>query len=83
MEEGQFLTVIRCETRNLPDVLSRIVNTLDTQGVRVESILTDDKAVNLRVLSVSLWAHDRAHLAQIIRHLRIIRDVTNITRVRG
>jgi len=83
MQKGQFLALIRCETHNLPDVLSRIVNILDNQGVRIESILTHDKAVNLRVLSISLWVEDRGHLARIIRRLRLVRDITSISRARG
>lgn len=83
MQKGQFLALIRCETHNLPDVLSRIVNTLDNQGVQIESILTDDKSINLRVLVISLWVGDRIHLARIIRRLRLIRDITHISRARG
>lgn len=81
MAEEEFLSVIRCGSHNLPDVLSRIVNALDVLGVRVENIVTEDKAINLRILSLSLWVHDRGHLAQVIRRLRIIRDITSIMRV--
>ena len=81
MADKEFLSSIRCRSHNLPDVLSRIVNTLDLLGVRSENIVTEDRAINLRVLSITIRVHNRDHLAQVIRRLRNIRDITSIVRV--
>lgn len=83
-EEGDaFLVALRCHTRNMPDVISKIVNSLTRNGVNVENIITEDAAVNVRILAISLWVRNRDHLATIVRKLRIVRDITGIGRIRN
>ena len=82
-EDDEFLVALRCHTRNMPDVISKIVNNLTRNGVNVENIITEDAAVNVRILAISLWVRDRDHLAAVMRKLRIVRDITGIGRIRS
>ena len=74
---------IRCHTRNMPNAVSKIAGELARNSINVESIVTENDSAAVRVLIISLWVHNTAHLAEVIHKLNQVRDLTATERIRG
>lgn len=80
MEEGEFPVAIRCESRNPVDTMSKIVRSLGNNGIGVQEITTEHSTANVKVLIITILVHNREHLAKIIRKIKIIKDITRVSR---
>ena len=82
-KEDIFPVAIRCHTRNMPNAVSNIAGELARNKINVESIVTENDSAAVRVLVISLWVHNTAHLAEVIHKLNRVRDLTATERIRG
>ncbi|NEV61561.1 RelA/SpoT family protein [Thiorhodococcus minor] len=79
--EGEFSTEIRVEVSNRRGALAVVAGAIAEQGSNIENVQTAEKDGMITDLGFQLQVRSRAHLASIMRRLRLISLVTRITRV--
>ena len=79
--EGEYTTEIRVEVSNRRGALAVVAGAIAEQGSNIENVQTLEKDGMVTHLEFQLLVNSRAHLARIMRRLRLIPLVTRITRV--
>ena len=79
--EADFSTAIRVEADNRRGVLATVAAAIAEMGSNIENVRSHEKDDVSTALEFLLTAHNRRHLARIIRRLRAIPPVMRIFRV--
>ncbi len=81
--EGEFPVEIRVEVTNQRGVLATVASTIASHGANIENVNVDDRDGRYTDLVFVVTVHNRQHLANIMRSIRAIDDVTKISRSRS
>ncbi|SDX42558.1 (p)ppGpp synthetase, RelA/SpoT family [Allochromatium warmingii] len=79
--EGEFATEIRVEVTNRRGVLAEIARVISELGSNIEHVQTVEKDGVMTDLEFRLLVKSRAHLARIMRRVRLVSFVDRLTRV--
>jgi guanosine-3',5'-bis(diphosphate) 3'-pyrophosphohydrolase len=81
--EGEYGVDLRIEVENRRGVIAVIATRINSMGVNIEKISTEDKDYQFTYVDLELLVHNRIHLARIMRRLRTIAQVRKVTRIRN
>jgi len=77
---GEFSARITAEVMDRRGVLARVATLIADQDSNIEHIEFEDRDRMTSVLQIQLTAHDRVHLARILRALRQLPSVMRVRR---
>ncbi|MCY4045841.1 MAG: RelA/SpoT family protein [Cellvibrionales bacterium] len=81
--EGEFTVPIRVEIKHERGLIATLATKINSLDTNIESInVLDLDAFNSRV-DIAINVHDRVHLARIMRHIKNIKSVTRVSRVKA
>ncbi|MCB1855113.1 MAG: bifunctional GTP diphosphokinase/guanosine-3',5'-bis pyrophosphate 3'-pyrophosphohydrolase [Halieaceae bacterium] len=80
---GEYAVELRIEVENRRGVIAVIATRINSMGVNIEKISTDDKDYQFTYVDLELMAHNRVHLANIMKRLRAISSVRKVTRIKN
>jgi len=81
--EGEFAVQLRIEVENRRGVIAVIATRINSMGVNIEKISTEDKDYQFTYVDLEMLVHSRVHLARIMRRLRAISQVRKVTRIKN
>jgi RelA/SpoT family (p)ppGpp synthetase len=81
--EGQFAAELRIEVENRRGTIAVIATRINSMGVNIEKISTEDKDYQFTCIDLELQVENRVHLARIMRRLRGIGAVRRVTRIKN
>ena len=81
--EGEYPVELRIEVENRRGMIAIIATRINSMGVNIEKISTDDKDYQFTYVDLEMVVHNRVHLARIIKRLRNINYVRKVTRVKN
>lgn len=81
--EGEYAVELRIEVENRRGMIAVIATRINSMGVNIERISTDDKDYQFTNVQLELEVTDRIHLARILRRLRNISHVRKVVRIKN
>jgi guanosine-3',5'-bis(diphosphate) 3'-pyrophosphohydrolase len=81
--DGEFAVQLRVEVENRRGVIAVIATRINSMGVNIEKISTEDKDYQFTYVDLEMLVHNRVHLARIMRRLRAISQVRKVTRIKN
>ena len=81
--EGEFSVEVRVEVTNKRGVLATVASAIANTDANIENVNVDDRDGSYTDLIFVVSVKNRDHLAQIMRRVRLIDDVSKITRAKG
>ena len=79
--EGEYPAVLRIEVENRRGMIAVIATRINSMGVNIEKISTEDKDYQFTYVDLELQVRNRVHLARIMKRLRTIDSVRRVSRV--
>ncbi|MCB1698543.1 MAG: bifunctional GTP diphosphokinase/guanosine-3',5'-bis pyrophosphate 3'-pyrophosphohydrolase [Pseudomonadales bacterium] len=81
--EGEYSVELRIEVENRRGMIAVIATRINSMGVNIEKISTDDKDYQFTYVDLEMLVHNRVHLAHIMKRLRAIGSVRKVTRTKN
>ena len=81
--EGEYPVELRVEVENRRGMIAVIATRINSMGVNIEKISTDDKDYQFTFVNLEMLVHNRVHLARIMKRLRSINHMRKVTRVKN
>ena len=81
--EGEYLVELRIEVENRRGMIAVIATRINSMGVNIEKISTEDKDYQFTYVDLEMQVHNRVHLARIMKRLRYLNSVRKVTRVKN
>ncbi len=81
--EGEYAVELRIEVENRRGMIAVIATRINSMGVNIEKISTDDKDYQFTYVDLEMMVQNRVHLARIMKRLRTINYVRKVTRVKN
>jgi (p)ppGpp synthase/HD superfamily hydrolase len=81
--EGEYPVELRIEVENRRGVIAIIATRINSMGVNIEKISTEDKDYQFTYVDLLMMVHNRVHLARIMKRLRTVNSVRKVTRVKN
>ncbi|MBZ9611573.1 bifunctional GTP diphosphokinase/guanosine-3',5'-bis pyrophosphate 3'-pyrophosphohydrolase [Rheinheimera maricola] len=78
--DKQFLCDIRVFIVNRQGVLAKLTTLIAAQDSNIQDLATDDRDTGEYVIKITLSVHDRVHLANVMRKIRVMPDVQKVYR---
>ena len=79
--EGEYPCQLRIEVENRRGMIAVVATRINSMGVNIEKISTDDKDFQFTYVNLEMLVESRVHLAKIMKRLRTISSVRKVTRV--
>ncbi|MBK5143629.1 bifunctional GTP diphosphokinase/guanosine-3',5'-bis pyrophosphate 3'-pyrophosphohydrolase [Budviciaceae bacterium BWR-B9] len=81
--EQEFIAEIKVEMFNHQGVLANLTAEINSAKSNIQSLNTEEKDGRVYIAYIRLTTHNRVHLANIMRKIRIMPDVIKVTRNRN
>ena len=81
--EGEYPVELRIEVENRRGMIAVIATRINSMGVNIEKITTDDKDYQFTYVDLEVQVQNRVHLARIMKRLRTINYVRKVIRVKN
>ena len=81
--EGEYSVELRIEVENRRGMIAVIATRINSMGVNIEKISTDDKDYQFTYVDLEMLVKNRVHLAHIMKRLRAITSVRKVTRIKN
>ena len=81
--EGEYSVELRIEVENRRGMIAVIATRINSMGVNIEKISTDDKDYQFTYVDLEMLVQNRVHLAHIMKRLRAIGSVRKVTRIKN
>lgn len=81
--EGEYRAELRVEVENRRGMIAVIATRINSMGVNIEKITTDDKDYQFTYVNLEMMVNGRVHLARIMKRLRTISHVRKVTRIKN
>jgi guanosine-3',5'-bis(diphosphate) 3'-pyrophosphohydrolase len=81
--EGEYPVELRIEVENRRGMIAVIATRINSMGVNIEKISTDNKDYQFTYVSLEMPVQNRIHLARIMKRLRTINHVRKVVRVKN
>ena len=81
--EVELLAELRIEVENRRGTIATIATRINSMGVDIDKISSDDKDDRYTYVDLRLHVNSRVHLARIMRRLRAIDSVRRVSRLRN
>jgi guanosine-3',5'-bis(diphosphate) 3'-pyrophosphohydrolase len=81
--EGEYGAELRIEVENRRGMIAVIATRINSMGVNIEKISTEDKDYQFTYVNLEMLVQDRVHLARIMKRLRAINHVRKVIRIKN
>ncbi len=81
--EGEYAAELRVEVENRRGMIAVIATRINSMGVNIEKISTEDKDYQFTYVNLEMLVKGRVHLARIMKRLRTINHVRKVIRVKN
>jgi RelA/SpoT family (p)ppGpp synthetase len=81
--QGEYMTELRIEVENRRGMIAVLATRINSIGVNIEKISTEDKDYQFTYVDLSLQVHSRVHLADIMKRLRTVGSVRRVSRLKN
>jgi GTP diphosphokinase / guanosine-3',5'-bis(diphosphate) 3'-diphosphatase len=81
--EGDYPVELRVEVENRRGMIAVIATRINSMGVNIEKISTDNKDYQFTYVNMEMHVENRVHLARIMKRLRDINHVRKVIRVKN
>jgi RelA/SpoT family (p)ppGpp synthetase len=81
--EGSYPVELRIEVENRRGMIAVIATRINSMGVNIEKISTDNKDYQFTYVNMEMHVENRVHLARIMKRLRDINHVRKVLRVKN
>lgn len=81
--EGDFAVEIRVEVENERGIIAKLATAITSKEANIERISTVEKDARFSIVNLSLTVKNRIHLARVMKHIRLIKPVTRVARVKS
>jgi GTP diphosphokinase / guanosine-3',5'-bis(diphosphate) 3'-diphosphatase len=81
--EGEYSVDLRVEVENRRGMIAVLATRINSMGVNIEKISTEDKDYQFTYVDLELMVQNRIHLARIMKRLRTVNSVRRVTRVKN
>ncbi|KKD58192.1 guanosine-3',5'-bis(diphosphate) 3'-pyrophosphohydrolase [Grimontia sp. AD028] len=78
--DQDFATALRVDMLNHQGALADLTNTIAATGSNIQGLTTEERDGRLYTIYVKLTTHNRVHLANIMRRIRIMPNVVKVSR---
>ncbi|WP_416306594.1 bifunctional GTP diphosphokinase/guanosine-3',5'-bis pyrophosphate 3'-pyrophosphohydrolase [Neptunicella sp. SCSIO 80796] len=78
--QGEFKAALRVELINRQGTLATLTNTVVTNDSNIVSLQTEEKESNIYYIDMEITIHNRLHLANIMRKIRVMPEVQRVSR---
>ncbi|MFD2177108.1 bifunctional GTP diphosphokinase/guanosine-3',5'-bis pyrophosphate 3'-pyrophosphohydrolase [Veronia pacifica] len=76
----EFTTALRIDMQNHQGALADLTNIIASTGSNIQKLTTEEKDGRLYTIHVKLTTRDRIHLANIMRRIRVMKNVVKVSR---
>ncbi|MEM8564524.1 MAG: bifunctional (p)ppGpp synthetase/guanosine-3',5'-bis(diphosphate) 3'-pyrophosphohydrolase [Pseudomonadota bacterium] len=80
---GEYLVELRIEVENRRGMIAVIATRINSMGVNIEKISTEDKDHQFTYVHLEMLVQNRIHLARIMKRLRSINSVRKVSRIKN
>lgn len=80
---GEYAVDLRIEVENRRGMIAVIATRINSMGVNIEKISTEDKDYQFTYVDLEVMVENRVHLARIMRRLRTLDSVRRVARVKN
>ncbi len=80
---GEYAVDLRIEVENRRGMIAVIATRINSMGVNIEKISTEDKDYQFTYVDLEMLVHNRIHLARIMKRLRTINAVRKVARIKN
>jgi guanosine-3',5'-bis(diphosphate) 3'-pyrophosphohydrolase len=80
---GDYPVELRVEVENRRGMIAVIATRINSMGVNIEKISTDNKDYQFTYVNLEMPVQNRVHLARIMKRLRSIKHVRKVLRVKN
>jgi len=81
--EGEYRAELRVEVENRRGMIAVIATRINSMGVNIEKISSDDKDYQFTYVNLEMMVEGRVHLARIMKRLRTIIHVRKVVRIKN
>jgi guanosine-3',5'-bis(diphosphate) 3'-pyrophosphohydrolase len=81
--QGEYTVELRIEVENRRGMFAVIATRINSMGVNIERISSEDKDYQFTNIHLELAVENRVHLARVLRRLRSINHVRKVVRVKN
>ena len=81
--EGEYSAELRVEVENRRGMIAVIATRINSMGVNIEKISTEDKDYQFTYVNLEMLVQGRVHLAHIMKRLRAINHVRKVIRIKN
>lgn len=78
--DQEFITGLRIDMHNHQSALANLTNAIATTGANIHGLSTEERDGRLYTTHVKLTVKNRVHLANIMRRLRVMKNVLKVSR---
>jgi guanosine-3',5'-bis(diphosphate) 3'-pyrophosphohydrolase len=78
--QGFFKTEIRIEVANQQGVLAQLASATALAKANIDNVSVEQRENNYCIVTLTVSVHNRVHLAEVMRRLRMIKTVTKLAR---
>ena len=80
---GEYSSELRVEVENRRGMIAVIATRINSMGVNIEKISSEDKDYQFTYVSLEMLIESRVHLARIMKRLRTINHVRKVVRLKN
>ena len=81
--EGEFAVEIRVELENERGIIAKLATAITSKEANIERISTVERDARFSIVNLLLTVRNRIHLARVMKHVRLIKPVTRVARVKS
>jgi len=80
--DGEFAVEIRVELENERGIIAKLATAITSKEANIERISTVERDARFSIVNLLLNVRNRIHLARVMKHIRLIKPVTKVARVK-
>ena len=81
--DGEFAVEIRVELENERGIIAKLATAITSKEANIERISTVERDARFSIVNLLLNVRNRIHLASVMKHIRLIKPVTKVARVKS
>jgi GTP diphosphokinase / guanosine-3',5'-bis(diphosphate) 3'-diphosphatase len=81
--DGEFQVEIRVELENERGIIAKLATAITSKEANIERISTVERDARFSIVNLLLNVRNRIHLARVMKHIRLIKPVTKVARVKS
>jgi guanosine-3',5'-bis(diphosphate) 3'-pyrophosphohydrolase len=80
--EEEYVTRIRIDMINHQGILAAVTTVISKAGANINSMNTEEKEGKIYIVDAIISVNDRIHLANVLRRVRVLKDVIKVSRIK-